>query len=382
MTITTTKLTRAAGLSAVVGGLLFIAVQINHPLLDATFTTTTEYAVRETMKIFMAVFSLIGITGIYLRQVRQIGVLGLIGYVVFGVGYLTILSIQIIGVFVLPTLAGQSARLRQRRPRGGHQRHPDRRHRPAADPHPGRRLRLHRRRHHLRHRPLPGQQSSPGGPQRSFPSAPSPSSPPSVLPELTQRLFAIPVSVALIGLGYSLWREQRTQRPDPVQPGQLTARPDRRQVTIHAAARTTRSTRSGRSGGCRSRWSPSSWSPPSPARCGWSSWPVVRSCCPANPRLTASPVPLVVHIVSALAYAVLGAFQFSAALRRRRPGWHRAAGRVLVVLGLAVAFSALCLTLFYPRQPGHRRTGVRVPARVRVGHGRQHRPRLRRDPSR
>ena len=73
---------------------------------------------------------------------------------------------------------------------------------------------------------------------------------------------------------------------------------------------------------------------------------------PANPRLTASPIPLVVHIVSALSYAVLGAFQFSAALRRRRPGWHRAAGRVLVVLGLAVAFSGLCLTVFYPRQPG------------------------------
>jgi uncharacterized membrane protein len=45
-------------------------------------------------------------------------------------------------------------------------------------------------------------------------------------------------------------------------------------------------------------------------------------------------------------------FQFSAALRRRRPGWHRAAGRVLVVLGLAVALSALWMTLFYPRQPG------------------------------
>jgi Mn2+/Fe2+ NRAMP family transporter len=30
------------------------------------------------------------------------------------------------------------------------------------------------------------------------------------LPELTQRLFAIPAAVALIGLGYSLWREQRT----------------------------------------------------------------------------------------------------------------------------------------------------------------------------
>jgi uncharacterized membrane protein len=73
---------------------------------------------------------------------------------------------------------------------------------------------------------------------------------------------------------------------------------------------------------------------------------------PANPRFTASPLPVVVHIISAVAYAVLGAFQFSAVLRRRRPGWHRMAGRVLVVLGLAVAFSALWLTQFLPRQPG------------------------------
>ena len=73
---------------------------------------------------------------------------------------------------------------------------------------------------------------------------------------------------------------------------------------------------------------------------------------PANPRITASPVPVVVHIACAVLYAVLGAFQFSAGLRRRWPGWHRVAGRVLVVLGLAVAFSALWMTLFYPRQPG------------------------------
>ena len=73
---------------------------------------------------------------------------------------------------------------------------------------------------------------------------------------------------------------------------------------------------------------------------------------PANPGSPPHRRRVVVHIVCALAYAVLGAFQFSAALRRRRPGWHRGAGRVLVVLGLAVAFSALWMTLFYPRQPG------------------------------
>ncbi len=73
---------------------------------------------------------------------------------------------------------------------------------------------------------------------------------------------------------------------------------------------------------------------------------------PANPRIAASPLPVVVHISCAVLYAVLGAFQFSSAFRRRRPRWHRASGRVVVVLGLAVAFSALWMTQFYPRQTG------------------------------
>ena len=74
---------------------------------------------------------------------------------------------------------------------------------------------------------------------------------------------------------------------------------------------------------------------------------------PANPSITASPAPVVVHIVCAVLYAVLGAFQFSASLRLRHPRWHRTAGRVLVILGLAVAFTALWMTQFYPRHPGN-----------------------------
>jgi uncharacterized membrane protein len=73
---------------------------------------------------------------------------------------------------------------------------------------------------------------------------------------------------------------------------------------------------------------------------------------PANVRMAASPAPVVVHIVSAVLYAVLGAFQFSPGLRRRAPRWHRRAGRLLIALGLAVALSALWMTLFYARQPG------------------------------
>jgi uncharacterized membrane protein len=73
---------------------------------------------------------------------------------------------------------------------------------------------------------------------------------------------------------------------------------------------------------------------------------------PANARFFAAPLPVVLHIVGAALYAVLGAFQFSTRFRRRRPGWHRAAGRLLVPFGLLVGLSALWMTLFYPRADG------------------------------
>ena len=105
MTVTPTSLTRAAGISAAVAGLIFIAVQINHPAMDVSSVTTTEWVVRQTAKTVMAAAALAGITGMYLRQVRQTGILGLVGYLVFGVGYLVMFGIEFAGGFVLPALA-------------------------------------------------------------------------------------------------------------------------------------------------------------------------------------------------------------------------------------------------------------------------------------
>jgi uncharacterized membrane protein len=68
---------------------------------------------------------------------------------------------------------------------------------------------------------------------------------------------------------------------------------------------------------------------------------------PDYARFVDSPVPVVLHIVCAIPYLVLGAFQFSASFRRRRPAWHRRTGRLLVPLGLTVAVSALWMNQFY-----------------------------------
>jgi hypothetical protein len=92
---------------------------------------------------------------------------------------------------------------------------------------------------------------------------------------------------------------------------------------------------------------------------------------PTNPRIDASPAPVVVHIVAAALYALLGAFQFSTRLRRRRPRWHRTAGRFLVGAGLVVAVSGLWLTLFYPGAPGGDLLwAIAEPTRRRMAHSR------------
>ena len=73
---------------------------------------------------------------------------------------------------------------------------------------------------------------------------------------------------------------------------------------------------------------------------------------PENARFFASSLPVVVHILSATLYSILGAFQFAPGFRRRRPRWHRAAGRILVPCGLAAALSGLWMTQFYPWPDG------------------------------
>ncbi len=73
---------------------------------------------------------------------------------------------------------------------------------------------------------------------------------------------------------------------------------------------------------------------------------------PENARFFASPLPVIVHIVSVSLYAILGAFQFVPRLRQRRNQWHRIAGWIVIPCGLAAALSGLWMTLFYPWPAG------------------------------
>jgi hypothetical protein len=108
MTVTTTGLTKATGIAAAAAGTLFIAVQIGHPAFDTYLTDTHEWVIRCSAKAVMTVLALVGLTGIYLRQVREVRVLGLIGFIVFGLGYLMMFATEVMAVAFLSALTDKA----------------------------------------------------------------------------------------------------------------------------------------------------------------------------------------------------------------------------------------------------------------------------------
>ena len=68
---------------------------------------------------------------------------------------------------------------------------------------------------------------------------------------------------------------------------------------------------------------------------------------PENARFMAMPVPVVLHIVCASLFCVLGALQFDSALRQRFPRLHRITGRVAAPCGIVAALTGLWMTAAY-----------------------------------
>lgn len=63
-------------------------------------------------------------------------------------------------------------------------------------------------------------------------------------------------------------------------------------------------------------------------------------------------LPLLIHVAGAGLYYPLAALQIAPAFRNTYPRWHRNAGKVAIVAGIASAFSATWLTLVHPDVSG------------------------------
>jgi hypothetical protein len=99
MKVTTPKLIRWAGLSAMVAGIIFTAIQPTHP----PFNTST-FIIITALKTSISIFGLLGITGLYARQVEETGWLGLAGYLLLTIYYAVQMCISFIEPIVLPLL--------------------------------------------------------------------------------------------------------------------------------------------------------------------------------------------------------------------------------------------------------------------------------------
>jgi hypothetical protein len=105
MNLTANRLTATAGLCAAAAGAIFVGVQINHPPADVAHLVTTDMLVRESAKVLMSVLALVGLTGMFLRHRSRFGVLGVAGFALLSVGYLAMFATECIVGYVLPTIA-------------------------------------------------------------------------------------------------------------------------------------------------------------------------------------------------------------------------------------------------------------------------------------
>lgn len=105
MKITTSKLIRWAGLSAMVAGILYMLVGMFHPLNILSSVTTTRWAIVHDIASAMCFFGLFGMTGLYARQAEKSGWLGLAGYLLLSLWLVVIMGFTFAEAFIMPLLA-------------------------------------------------------------------------------------------------------------------------------------------------------------------------------------------------------------------------------------------------------------------------------------
>jgi hypothetical protein len=108
MKTTASNLIRWAGLSAIGASILFVVIQIIHPPDVLSSVNTSAWAIVHYLGIIMCLLGLLGNLGIYARQVNQAGWLGLIGYLLFSLFWVLTLAFQFIEALITPVLTTEA----------------------------------------------------------------------------------------------------------------------------------------------------------------------------------------------------------------------------------------------------------------------------------
>jgi len=106
--ISTASLIRWAGLSAMMAGIIFAGIQPIHPPDVISSVNTSMWTIVTSLKTAMSIFGLLGITGLYARQVDRTGGLGLAGYLLLTIFYAVQMCFSFAEAFILPLLTTEA----------------------------------------------------------------------------------------------------------------------------------------------------------------------------------------------------------------------------------------------------------------------------------
>lgn len=104
MKLTRSTVVRWAGLAAMAAGIIFAGIQPIHPPDVLASVNTNAFIVITSFKTVMSIFGLLGITGLYARQVEETGWLGLAGYLLLIIFYAVQMCYSFMEPLVLPLL--------------------------------------------------------------------------------------------------------------------------------------------------------------------------------------------------------------------------------------------------------------------------------------
>ena len=105
MKLTASNILRLAGLSALLAGTCYVLVGVFHPPNIASSVTTTQWVVVHYLASAMCFFGVLGMAGLYARQVKESGWLGLVGFVLLSLWFVLVMGFTFVEAFILPHVA-------------------------------------------------------------------------------------------------------------------------------------------------------------------------------------------------------------------------------------------------------------------------------------
>jgi len=96
---------RLAGLSALLAGICYVLVGVFHPPNIASSVMTARWVAVHYVACAMSFFAVLGLAGLYARQVEESGWLGLVGFVLLSLWFVLVMGFTFVEAFILPRVA-------------------------------------------------------------------------------------------------------------------------------------------------------------------------------------------------------------------------------------------------------------------------------------